>query len=167
MTLTEKLYQMMQENTEAGQPADLKIGTVVSAEPLEISINPQMAPLQRGVLYLTAAVIEKKIPVLSHRHTTSGLAHSHTTDGLSHTHTANGSATTTALDGSYASSEALSQDSFSSSEALNSVACYENGRPLPVENGYIILNRGLAVGDKVLLLRAQKGQKFAVLSRLF
>ena len=96
MTLTEKLYQMMQENTEAGQPADLKIGTVVSAEPLEISINPQMAPLQRGVLYLTAAVMEKKIPVLSHRHTTSGLAHSHTTDGLSHTHTVNGSATTTA-----------------------------------------------------------------------
>ena len=38
--------------------------------------------------------------------------------------------------------------------------------PLPVENGFIILNRGLAVGDKVLLLRVQSGQKFIILSRV-
>lgn len=47
------------------------------------------------------------------------------------------------------------------------IMCYENGQPLPVENGYIILNRALEVGDKVILLRVQKGQKFIVLSRVF
>lgn len=51
--------------------------------------------------------------------------------------------------------------------ALSDVAVVENGSPLPVEDGYIILNRGLAVGDKVLLLRVQHGQRFVVLSRVF
>ena len=37
----------------------------------------------------------------------------------------------------------------------------------PVEGGYIILNRGLEAGDKVLMLRVQNGQKFLVLSRVF
>lgn len=54
-----------------------------------------------------------------------------------------------------------------SSSSLQNVACVENGQALPVENGYILLNRGLAVGDKVLLLRAQHGQKYLVLSRIF
>ena len=35
------------------------------------------------------------------------------------------------------------------------------------EMGYLLLNRSLAVGDKVLLLRVQSGQKYIVLSRLF
>ena len=32
---------------------------------------------------------------------------------------------------------------------------------------YIILNPALKVGDKVLLLRVQSGQKFIVLSRVY
>ena len=36
-----------------------------------------------------------------------------------------------------------------------------------MEDGYIILNRALAVGDEVILLRVQNGQKFIVLSRVF
>lgn len=51
--------------------------------------------------------------------------------------------------------------------ALESVACVENGQALPVEGGYIILNRALQVGDKVLMMKVQKGQKFVVLSRVF
>ena len=53
------------------------------------------------------------------------------------------------------------------SAALEGVRCIENGTPLPVEDGYIILNRALAAGDRVLLLRVQSGQKFIVLSRIF
>lgn len=51
--------------------------------------------------------------------------------------------------------------------ALESVVCQEDGKSLPVEGGYIILNRGLEAGDKVLMLRVQNGQKFLVLSRVF
>ena len=158
---------MMQENQAASQPAELKIGTVTRTAPLEISINPQMAPLRSGLLYLTSAVVERKIPVLAHSHTTQGLAHSHTTGGLGHTHALNGTGTDPALDGSYASSEALEQDSFTSSQALTELSCLENGAPLPVRDGYILLNRGLETGDRVLMLRVQHGQKFVVLSRLF
>lgn len=56
-----------------------------------------------------------------------------------------------------------SEDSLMQSD----IVCQENGQPLPVENGYIILNRALEVGDRVLLLRVQSGQKFIVLSRVF
>lgn len=147
MTLRDVLNEMMQENQAAGQPADLKIGTVVSVDPLEISINPQMAPLQAGVLYLTSAVIEKKVPVLSHGHTVNGLGHTHALSGAQ-------------------TSESL-MESYATSEALNDIACYENGQALPVKDGYITLNRGLETGDKVLLLRVQHGQRFIILSRVF
>ena len=52
-------------------------------------------------------------------------------------------------------------------DALESVKCYENGKALPADAGYIILNRGLAVGDKVLMLRVSGGQRYIVLSRVF
>ena len=51
--------------------------------------------------------------------------------------------------------------------ALGDISCVENGKALPVESGYIVLNRALAVGDRVLLLRVQGGQRFIVLSRIF
>ena len=57
MELRDVLQQMIQENTRAGQPTDLRIGTVTKADPLEITINTQMAPLRAGVLLLTECVV--------------------------------------------------------------------------------------------------------------
>lgn len=51
-------------------------------------------------------------------------------------------------------------------ERLVGVACYENGKALPVRGGYILLNRGLEAGDKVLMLRVQSGQSYIILSRV-
>ena len=45
--------------------------------------------------------------------------------------------------------------------------CIENGQPLPVEDGYIILNRALETGDIVLLLRVEHGARYIILSRMF
>ena len=98
MELKDVLYQMMQENMAAGQPTDLRVGTVTSEEPLEITINPAMAPLRRRQLYLTEPVVEKKIPVLTHKHYIST---------LTHTHTAPGGATGPALEGSYLGEDSL------------------------------------------------------------
>lgn len=130
MELKDVLYQMMAESQKAAQPAEFRVGTVTAVDPLEITINTSMAPLRQGVLILTAAVVEKKIPVLQHNHTCP--------DGTT--------------------SNAL---------LINQIICQENGEALPVENGYIILNRALEVGDTVVLLRVQNGQKFIVLSRVF
>lgn len=130
MELKDVLYQMMNDHQNATQPADLRVGTVTAVNPLEITINTAMAPLKAGILLLTEPVVEKKIPVLQHLHSTPA--------GLS--------------------DERLLE---------SQIICYEHGKPLPVEDGYIILNRALEVGDKVLLMRVQNGQKFIILSRVF
>lgn len=72
MELKDILYQMMADNQAAQQPTDLVIGTVVGVNPLQISINTEMAPLISSVLYLAEPVIEKKISLLSHTHTVNG-----------------------------------------------------------------------------------------------
>ena len=158
MELKDVLYQMMQENAAAGQPTDLRVGTVTSEEPLEITINPAMAPLRRRQLYLTEPVVEKKIPVLTHKHYIST---------LTHTHTAPGGATGPALEGSYLGEDSLVSEGFNAILQDQDIVCWENGKELPIEDGFIILNRKLEQGDKVLLLRVQSGQKFIVLSRIF
>lgn len=166
MQLIEVLQQINQQSMKAAGLTDLFIGTVASTSPLSVTIDTLMQPLQEQVLYLTSAVVEKKIPILTHAHTTDGFAHSHTINTLSHDHTTSGSNTGDGLTGSYQTEEALSQDAFTSDQQLENIVCYENGTALPVQNGYIILNRALATGDKVLLLRVQSGQKFIILSRV-
>lgn len=169
MELCDVLNQMIQENLVASQPTNLCIGTVTSVEPLEVTISTDMEPLKSQVLYLTAAVIEKKLPILEHYHTTKGFRHAHTVSGLSHSHSANEGDTGPALEGEYPTSDGLAQDAFDSDKKLikAEIVCYEYGKPLPVKDGFIILNRALEQGDRVLLLRVQNGQKFIILSRVF
>lgn len=128
MQLSDVLHQIAQESLAASQPTDLCTGTVVSASPLEITIDTAMAPLRAPVLYLTSAVVEKKITALKHAHIA---------------------------------------DSMQTSDALEDVVCMENNVALPKDAQYITINRALQAGDKVLLLRVQRGQKFIVLSRIF
>lgn len=117
MELKDVLYQMMDQSRQASQPAELKIGTVTVAAPLAVSINPAMAPIQNSLLYLTSAVVERKLsPLVS---------------------------------------------------GLDDVVCTENGTALPADSTGITINRALQVGDRVLLLRVQNGQKYIVLSRVF
>lgn len=147
MELRDVFQMMIQQTSEALALTELVIGTVTAADPLEISIDSTMDTLRAPVLYLTAAVVEKKIPILKHTHQITGLGHSHT---------APEGGTSTNL-----------TDTYETLEALADIACTEFGKPLPVEDGYIILNRALAVGDKVLLLQVLHGQKFIILSRVF
>lgn len=167
MDLIDALHGIVEQSMNAYGLSDLAIGTVTRADPLEVTVREAMAPLPREALYLTAAVVEKKIPVLAHEHVTGGLRHSHTVSGLGHAHSAPEGGTGPALDGSYPASDGLVPDAYPSDRRLEEIVCYEDGEPLPVEDGYIILNRGLAVGDKVLLLRCMRGQQFIILSRIF
>ncbi len=128
MEMIDALHQVVQESYKACNPADMAMGTVAKTSPLEIRVNSAMAPLRAPVLVLTAAVVEKKLPVLGHSHTTEEGA---------------------------------------TGSALEGIGCMENGKPLPVERGYIILNRGLQAGDRVVLLKVQGGQRYIVLSRAY
>lgn len=169
MSLLNALCLINESNQRAGHPADLRFGTVTGVNPLEITVNDQMDTLKGPVLVLTESVVEKKIPVLQHVHDTSGFAHIHQITSLSHSHSYDAGTTGSALAGSYPTEESLSQDTYTSDARLleSQIICQEHGQPLPVENGYIILNRGLAVGDQVVMLRVQGGQRYIILSRVF
>ena len=169
MDLTDVMRQMMQQSMEGYGLSDMTIGTVTSAKPLKVKIREGMADIPQEALRLMAAVIEKKIPILEHFHTTEGFRHAHALPDLSHAHSGEEGETGPALDGSYETGEGLQQDAFDSDNRLlkNEIICYEDGKPLPVKDGYIILNRALETGDKVLMLRVMRGQQFIILSRVF
>lgn len=158
MNLAETLYKMMQDSMKAGQLADFVSGTVTSEAPLEITCDATMQVLKAPVLILTEPVIEKKIPVLTHKHYIST---------LTHTHTCPTGATSPGLTGRYLGEDSLVSEGASATLQQEDIVCYENGKALPIEDGYIILNRKLEQGDKVIMLRVNAGQRFIVLSRVF
>lgn len=153
--LNSAIQETIQDVLKSAQLTGLQIGTVVSTAPLQIDIQMGMAPLRAPVLYLTSAVIERKIPLLNHRHKLPELAHSH------------GGEVGEDLTGEKYTEYALQSSGSSTAQQAQDIVAQERRQPLPIENGYIILNRALQVGDKVLLLRVENGQKFIVLSRVF
>lgn len=166
--LTAALQGLVQRSMEAASLTDLEIGTVTGVEPLEVTVQAVRDPIPATALLLTEAVVEKKLPVLEHTHITDGFSHLHQITSLPHTHTL-GSTTSTALAGSYPTEIGLRQDAFESDRRLleGEIVCLEHGKPLPVRDGYILLNRGLEVGDKVLMLKVLGGQSHIILSRIF
>ena len=160
MDIVEALLRLNQAVGDIGQPTDLQIGTVVKAPPeddaLEISISTAMAPLRQEVLYLAEPVIEKKLPLLKHRHK------------FTHTHVGVHGKTGEPVPEPYTEYALLSEGSSSAVQGED-IKGWENGSVLPLseDQQYIILNPALKTGDKVLLLRVQSGQKFVVLSRVY
>lgn len=159
MTLLDAILQIATQNQSSMQPTDLETGTVTGESPLEITKDVHQQALKQEVLYLTESVIEKKIPILQHNHWINTLGHNHTCpDG----------ATSTDLTGRYLTEPySLVSEGFDSSEQAQNIVCWEHGEELPIEDGFIILNRKLEVGDKVLLLSVAHGQKYIILSRIF
>ena len=159
MDLLELLQIINRETYDASQPTDLQIGTVVTAPPegeLEIRISEAMAHLKSEVLYLKESVIEKKIPLLKQRHK------------FSHTHVGVHGTNQPPTPSEYTEYSTLSEGS-SGDVQTEDIKGWEDDRVLPLskDGKYIILNRALEAGDKVLLLRVQSGQKFIILSRVF
>lgn len=158
MEIYEMLQLMMQQTMKGASLTDYATGTVTQASPLEITTDATMQVLKSPVLILTAAVIEKKIPVLNHQHYISTLTHEHTCPT---------GVTSAGLTGQYITETSLVSEGFNAALQGQNIVCYENGEALPIKDGYIILNRALEEGDKVVMLRVNGGQRFIVLSRVF
>ena len=101
------------------------------------SVSPLEITLDTNMAPLTEAVLYLTEPVVEKK-----------IPVLEHTHTAPGGTTGAAL-------------------LQSEIICDEHSTGLPVEGGYIIFNEALAVGQKVLLMRVQGGQKFVIMSRVF
>lgn len=56
MTLLDALQQINRQGMEAAQLTDMAVGTVTSANPLEVTLDVHQAPLKAEVLVLTDAV---------------------------------------------------------------------------------------------------------------
>ena len=158
MSLAGAIQYLAEQSRQAGQPTDYLTGTVTSEDPLKITIDTTMQELQAQSLLLTEPVVEKKIPVLTHKHYIST---------LSHMHTCPTGTTSQALTGQYLGEDSLVSEGANTTLQGENIVCYEHGEALPVEDGYIILNRKLEQDDKVLMLRVSSGQLFIVLSRIF
>jgi hypothetical protein len=139
------MQHIIRQWAESASLTDLVIGTVTKARPLEVTLVNTMLPLPASVLLLTESVIEKKINITDHRH---NVTHNHP---IYDTYTGGG----------------RSGDINVCSTEQGGIFAYENGKRLPRSDGFIILNRGLAIGDKVLMLRVMNGQNFIILSRVF
>ena len=159
MNLLDALQMVSSQNMSASQPSDLETGTVTGVNPLEVTRDIQQQALRQEVLYLTESVVEKKIPILDHNHYAINLGHTHTCpDGT----------TSEALTGRYLTEAySLVSEGYDATEQTQDIVCWEHGEKLPIEDGFIILNRKLEVGDKVLLWRVLNGQKFVIISRVF
>lgn len=72
MTLLDVLVQISKEASNAQQPTDMAVGTVISTSPLAISLDVSQANITADLLYLTSAVVEKKLSYLGHTHSVSG-----------------------------------------------------------------------------------------------
>lgn len=127
MELLDVVNQIVFNALQAYQPTDLVIGTVQSVSPLAVKLETNQAVIRQEVLFRTDAVVERKIKIEKHAHSTS--------EG------------TTSL-------------------AKSEVTSFIDGKAQAEVGGYIILNKGLAAGDKVLLLSVQQGQKYIILSRI-
>lgn len=153
MEMIDALHQVIQEAIKTARLCDMDIGTVTAANPLEVTVDTMQQPLRQQVLMLTSGVVEKKIPVLDHIHHIDSLTHNHA-GGVN------------ALTGSYPTLSSLLSSGAGGDQSQN-IICYEHNKPLLIKDGFIILNRALEVGDKVLLLKVQQGQKYIILSRIF
>lgn len=159
MNLLQTVQMIAAQQGNASQPSDWSTGTVTQESPLEIQQDVHQQTLREAVLILTEPVVEKKIPILDHNHYAINLGHTHTCpDGT----------TSAALTGRYLTEAySLVSEGYDATEQTQDIVCWEHGEKLPIENGFIILNRKLEVGDRVLLLSVAHGQKFIIMSRIF
>ena len=150
--LVESIKKAALEVTEATKPVVVMFGTVISISPLRINVEQKMT-LESAQLILTRNVTEHTIEMtvnhvtensleslnLAHTHDFNGITDSGGTD--SHTHDFNGTT-----------------DSGGEKDLTHSHS-YAGRKTFIVHNG-------LVVGDEVLLIRMQGGQKFVVWDRI-
>lgn len=160
------------------QFTDVRYGTVLTINPLSISRGNNADPIPAGALLLTHNVVEKKLEILGHSHSLDA--------NLEHTHgvTVTGSATTTIalndltptqpeLEHSHdvtvtstgTTDPALGEVIGTSTERENLVF-WVNGKRCRIDGNFAIWQENLAVGDKVILLKASDGQKWIVWDRV-
>lgn len=176
--LVQSIQQIVENVLDNRGLTNMELGTVTSIDPLKITILTTMLPIPPQMLQLTEGVMRKVIYVRGHIHNINTLSHTHTTSGLGHSHSNSGTGTIgEALTGTYESNAGLT-GSYPTLGSIENMQVYEDGVALPStlvpdpENPElmvreVVINPGLALNDKVILMKVYDGQRFIVLSRVF
>lgn len=154
MDLLDVINSIIQTNTEAQKLTDISIGTVTSAEPLEVQISPNMPPLPTEVLVLCDSVKQLTDSVKITADFKSDLASA----GITVSDDIIGSVL------SVQTAEVGDQVKISSSfkSALQAAGVTLSSDII----GTVERQHNLEVGDKLIMLRVLKGQQFIILSKV-
>lgn len=120
---------------------DLAIGTVTTFSPspfnIQVTIEGTMQPIPKEAIRLSQSVIPKVLNIAPHTH-------------------------------QYQDYDEGSPTTRTTEPAFDFITCVENGETLDgAATQQVTINRGLRVGDKVLMLRVLNGQNFIILSRVY
>ena len=140
MDTIRQLQNIIIETIKAQKPCDIRYATIKSIEPLSITLENVQLVIESPAVEMIESCKELTIDDFKHNHS---YYDSDTGEGAS------GSATRTTDD------------------ALININCYLNGEALgKTQDGKIIIRKGLAVGDKVAVIRANGGQQYLIMGRV-
>ena len=135
------IRRLIQDTIDSENLADYAIGIVSGIEPLKIKLTGMEEELFGECLYETEGVLEKTIDKVEHEHK---YFDSDTGEGAS------------------------GSSNRETETELPNIQCYLKGEPLGYsKDNKIIINKGLEVGDKVIMLKVRHGQVYIILSKLY
>ena len=125
---------------EAGQPCDLRYGTVISVKPLKVQVSQQFT-IPSSMLIVPQMLTNYKVPVSLNWVTEKVEDHTHSYDDL------------------YGETETEERETQEAGEHSHKIISNDGEYSITIHNG-------LKVGDYVALLRQKGGQKYLILDRV-
>ena len=131
------LQNIILETIKASHPCDIRYATINSINPLSITLQNVQLVINAPVVTMLDSLKELTIDDVEHDHT----YYDSDTEGSSKTRTTD--------------------------KALTNIQCYLGGVGLgKTTDNKIIIRKGLAVGDKVAVIRANGGQQYLIIGRV-
>lgn len=145
--LVELIKKAADEANEASKPMGVYFGTVTKDEPLEINVE-QKINLTKEFLILTNAVKDHYVDIT--------VSHNTEKTTIDHTHDVQGS---TGSADSPPHTHKVDITSQTNEPTTTHLHAYKGKKKMLIHNG-------LKIGEKVMLLRVQGGQKYVVVDRI-
>ena len=137
MNFIKMLQNIILETIKASHPCDIRYATINSINPLSITLQNVQLVINAPVVTMLDSLKELTIDDVEHDHT----YYDSDTEGSSETKTTD--------------------------KALTNIQCYLGGVGLgKTTDNKIIIRKGLAVGDKVAVIRANGGQQYLIIGRV-
>ena len=136
MDIIKLLQKIIIETINAGKPCDLRYATVNSLSPLTITLEAVQLVITAPAVTMMETLKELAIDDFAHKH-------------------------------SYKDDNGEEEIDKETGEALTEIQCYLGGVGLGKNSqGKIIIRKGIAVGDKVVVIRANGGQEYLIIGRV-